>query len=229
MHSQYWLGGCPPAMHTQTNHLRYSWNPHWESFPPASVFIRKSPFQCSLTCSGTSWTSRAGRQLQAKDRPRVLAQEGTSSPRHQDSQLQGTLQTGSKKQSEKQPKPVGPWTRIVLARGACQLQCKEPWELRLRAQPERTTCSVGTQRKCVLEGEQNQCAFRQRQGGTSVHICIWLKEEGVHGAAARAQSRTNRLKAQMVTLSGESCTWGILKPKRENLAGSVTAEGWTHA
>lgn len=105
----------------------------------------------------------------------MLAQEGTSSSRHQDSQLQGTLQMGSNKQSEKQPKSVGPWTRVVLTRGTCQLQCKETWELRLRAQPERTTCSVGTQRKCVLESKTGVLLGKDKVGHQSISAYGWKK------------------------------------------------------
>lgn len=42
-------------------------------------------------------------------------------------------------------------------------------------------------------------AFRQKQGGKSMHIGMWLKAEGVHDAAAKAQSRSNRLKVQVLT------------------------------
>lgn len=57
---------------------------------------------------------------------------------------------------------------------------------------------------CVSEGEK--VFFRC---GTSVPICRWLKGVGLHGAAAKTQSRSGRPKAQVLTQGLGNQTHGV--------------------
>lgn len=157
--TRYGWGGLLPAVHTHTNQ-----DTHgiliWELFPLVCVFFRKSRLHCSLL-SLMRWDmpKQQGRQG-AAGQGRGLAHEGTSSPRHKDSQLQGSRHAANGRQRAvwKAAKVRGPLNSHRAGQGSLPTSVQ-----RARWAGAEQHSQKGLHVVCVCVCTQRKCVWRENK------------------------------------------------------------------